>query len=160
MTDNKHKVVAIAKFKHNNYIWNLEILSWPTLTHSMITLILLLLIVVNLKAKVNIISNHKLLLSFINDSIKQHTREKKKINNRKYTSIAECIKWLQAGHNIQMKYVEDIKIYGDLEINLTTKIDLQHILQNQLVVALDRHLIIYSINQPIKYILQAKNNIE
>ncbi|KAF0511020.1 hypothetical protein F8M41_018339 [Gigaspora margarita] len=133
MTNNKPKVVAIAKFRHNNYIWNMEILAWLILTHTMITLILLLLIVVNLKARVDIISNHKPLLSLIDDSIKQYTRERQNINNRKYASIAECIKWLQAEHNLQMKYTEDIKIYRELEINLTAKIDPQYILQNQLV---------------------------
>ncbi|KAF0484812.1 hypothetical protein F8M41_022922 [Gigaspora margarita] len=159
-TDNKHKVIAIAKFKYNNYIWNMEILAWPTPTHTMIILILLLLIVVNLKAKIDIISNHKPLLSLIDDSIKQHARERQNIDNREYASIAECIKRLQIEHNIQTKYIEDIKIYGDLEINLTTKIDLQYILQNQLVIMLDKHSIIYSINQTMKHIIQAKNNIE
>ncbi|CAG8831091.1 14957_t:CDS:2, partial [Gigaspora margarita] len=68
-----------------------------------------------------------------NDSIKQHAREKQNINNREYMSIAECIKRLQARHNIQMEYINDIKINRDLKINLTTKIDPQYILQNQLV---------------------------
>ncbi|CAG8846432.1 24244_t:CDS:2, partial [Gigaspora margarita] len=56
-----------------------------------------------------------------------------KYNNREYASIAKYIKWLQAKHNIQIKYTKDVKIYSDLEINLTTKIDSQYILQNQLV---------------------------
>ncbi|CAG8779735.1 2681_t:CDS:1, partial [Gigaspora rosea] len=37
MTDKDSRIAAVAKFKHNNHIWNLEIMAWLTPTHTTAT---------------------------------------------------------------------------------------------------------------------------
>ena len=136
-TDKEEQIVAIAKFKYDRHIWNMEISAWPTQTHTMLTLILLLLTVVNLKAKVEIISNYKPLLKLIEEGITKHVKEKRNINNKEYASITECVKRLKVGHNITIKYEDEIKIIGEEEINIATQLDLQYILWNQIIITLD-----------------------
>ncbi|CAG8582004.1 26229_t:CDS:2 [Gigaspora rosea] len=159
-TNKVEQMVAIAKLKHEKRIWKLEISTWPTQTHTMLTLVLLLLIIVNPRAKVEIISNDKPVLKLIEEGITKHVREKRNINNKEYASITECVKKLKIGHNITTKYEEEIKITGEEEINITTQLDPQYILWNQIIIMLDGYPIIYSVNQSLKHIFQAKNNIE
>ncbi|CAG8467435.1 24275_t:CDS:2 [Gigaspora rosea] len=94
---------------------------------------------INLKANVEIVSNYKPISQLLNDSITKHMREIRNITNREYAKL---------------------KVIGYEEINIITQFDPQYILQNQIVMKLEGYPIIYSTNQTLKHIIQAKNNIE
>ncbi|RIB23070.1 hypothetical protein C2G38_2172336 [Gigaspora rosea] len=127
-SDNGKQIMAIAKLKHDKHIWNLMNTAWPTQTHTIIILIILLLITINPKANMEIVSNYKPVIQLINDSISKHTKEIRNITNREYAAIMECIKKLRDGHKITTRFAEEIKIKGDEEINITTQFDPQYIL--------------------------------
>ncbi|RIB20959.1 hypothetical protein C2G38_2177875 [Gigaspora rosea] len=126
-TDNGKQIMAIAKLKQ-----------------------------VNPKANIEIVSNYKPVLQLLNDGITKHMREIKNITNREYAAITEYIKKLRDGHKITTKFDEELKLIGDKEINIIIQFGPQYILQNQIVMKLDGYPIIYSINQTLKHIIQAK----